>query len=337
VDRPTLSICIPTYNRAEMLRMSLNSLAPQVGRVGHRVEIVVSDNCSSDDTPEVVAWARQYAPVRYHRNEVNVGAAGNVLALPRDLAAGEFCWLLGDDDLVREGGVERVLGVLERHPHVDYVFVALCHIEAEALRRLTPPVSSRDLPADLPGDNDLRDDRYLARWEELIDPQVSPVFLGGMQASVFRRSVWLEHCVGMSVREGYDDLDSTYPHAKIFSCGLVGRPAYYIGEPQVVVVDGVREWLALLPKVYLLRLNELLDHYGRAGVPQSQIGRCRSALLASSGHFILRALLFPGRARIPRRRVLRLLWEYRGYGTMWRSLARTLVLNRLVRRVLYGG
>lgn len=105
MNKPILSICIPTYNRAELLRSALLSLAPQVKELGDEIELIVSDNCSPDHTKDIVEWAQQYGPVHYHRNDENIGAARNILNLVNKLACGEFCWILGDDDFVRPGGV----------------------------------------------------------------------------------------------------------------------------------------------------------------------------------------------------------------------------------------
>src|SRR5215210_40594 len=98
---PLLSICIPTYNRAELLRSALHSVVRQAARIGAEVEVVVADNCSTDNTTDVVEWARQFGEIRYYRNQDNFGVNYNILQLVNSLAKGEFCWLLGDDDLVR--------------------------------------------------------------------------------------------------------------------------------------------------------------------------------------------------------------------------------------------
>ena len=45
-----LSICIPTYNRAVELRPLLDTIVAQTGH-GLDVEIVISDNASTDNTP----------------------------------------------------------------------------------------------------------------------------------------------------------------------------------------------------------------------------------------------------------------------------------------------
>ena len=50
-----LSICIPTYNRAEYLKKTLESIVWQRDFLSKDVEVVISDNCSTDDTASVVA------------------------------------------------------------------------------------------------------------------------------------------------------------------------------------------------------------------------------------------------------------------------------------------
>ena len=51
---PLLTIAIPTYNRAADLAAALEHLAGQPGISGGEVELLVSDNCSTDATGEVV-------------------------------------------------------------------------------------------------------------------------------------------------------------------------------------------------------------------------------------------------------------------------------------------
>src|SRR5262249_43627784 len=73
-SEPLLSICIPTYNRSHFLKECLRSLFAQT--FDHSaVEVIVSDNASTDDTPNVVRkYAERYPIVKYVRNETNIGA-----------------------------------------------------------------------------------------------------------------------------------------------------------------------------------------------------------------------------------------------------------------------
>jgi abequosyltransferase len=74
---PLISICIPTYNRADLLDYCLEGLAP-LRDCGTPFEIVISDNGSTDRTPEVIqAHASRNPLIRSHRLPENRGPAAN--------------------------------------------------------------------------------------------------------------------------------------------------------------------------------------------------------------------------------------------------------------------
>lgn len=71
--KPLLSICIPTYNRSKYLKESIESIITQKEFLDGTVEIVISDNASTDDTEQIVAeYAEKYYNIYYSKNEVNV-------------------------------------------------------------------------------------------------------------------------------------------------------------------------------------------------------------------------------------------------------------------------
>lgn len=112
-----LSICIPTFNRCAYLRELLPQIIRQACELeqGGRVEILVSDNASSDGT-EAYCRSLNAGAITYFRNEVNIGGDRNFLACV-DRAKGEYVWLFGDDELIEEEGVSRVVGALiQSHP-----------------------------------------------------------------------------------------------------------------------------------------------------------------------------------------------------------------------------
>jgi abequosyltransferase len=109
-NRPLLTIGIPTFNRSRFLRELLESLAEAAG--DPRIEIIVSDNASDDDTPNVVSeFVSRGYQIRYLRNERNLGADGNILSCYQE-ASGKYVWLIGDDDIVPAGTMKRILGLL---------------------------------------------------------------------------------------------------------------------------------------------------------------------------------------------------------------------------------
>ena len=113
-----LSIAIPTWNRASYLKQSLDQLRAELqGVEPGLVEVLVSDNCSPDDTGAVVAGARaEGLPVRYVRNETNLGWGHNFFQC-FDLARAKYVLLLGDDDLLVDGALGLLLGRLREANH----------------------------------------------------------------------------------------------------------------------------------------------------------------------------------------------------------------------------
>lgn len=104
-----LSICIPTYNRVAFLGEALDSVIRQAT---DEVEIVVSDNASTDNTEALVREYQAHFPrIRYHKNPENLGADRNFLKVV-ELGEGEYCWLLGSDDALAEGAIAAMLPLL---------------------------------------------------------------------------------------------------------------------------------------------------------------------------------------------------------------------------------
>ncbi len=110
-ETPLLTFAIPTFGRAESLSKLLAILLEQLhGET--RVELIVSDNASSDETAEVVSrYEASGLPLRYLRNHTDVGADRNILQC-FERATGKYVWIFSDDDVIAPGTFDRVLGVL---------------------------------------------------------------------------------------------------------------------------------------------------------------------------------------------------------------------------------
>ena len=53
MNKPLLSICIPTYNRANLLVKAISSIVEQPIFSSGKIEVVVTDNCSTDETKKI--------------------------------------------------------------------------------------------------------------------------------------------------------------------------------------------------------------------------------------------------------------------------------------------
>jgi len=201
-----LSICIPTYNRSAFLREAIASIIGQAaGAPAGTVEIVVSDNASTDDTAAVVGALANESPlpIRYFRNEANVGFDGNCLkAVER--AAGRYCWLLGDDDLLADGALSVVLDALAARPADLY----LGEKDDFYLTPDRPLKERRIMRLDRPTLFDFRDRRVIAGYFRQNNKLIA--FFNFISIMVFRREAWL------AVKDPERFVGSGYIHVYMF-------------------------------------------------------------------------------------------------------------------------
>jgi abequosyltransferase len=118
---PKFSVCIPAYNRARHLAALLDSIYAQDC---DDFEIVICEDLSRE-REQIAAIAREYAELhpdtlRYFENETNLGYDGNIRRLV-EKAAGEFCFFMGNDDLMCPGALSTVAALLQRHANVGLV------------------------------------------------------------------------------------------------------------------------------------------------------------------------------------------------------------------------
>lgn len=111
---PLVTVGLPTYNRAGYLQRAIESVLAQ----DHpRIQLIVSDNASTDDTTEVCRPYCEAKELVYVRHETNLGPVENFRAVLRR-AEGQFFMWLGDDDELSENYVSSCLSVLVEDPEV---------------------------------------------------------------------------------------------------------------------------------------------------------------------------------------------------------------------------
>ena len=127
-EQPLVTICIPTYNRPEMLRESLQSVLWQSYQ---HLEVIVSDNASDTETAAVVESFGDDR-VRVDRLESNIGLHGN-LSRCLHLGTGKYRVMLPDDDLMLPGNIESKVAFFEQHPQVGLVHSAFRYVNSDSL------------------------------------------------------------------------------------------------------------------------------------------------------------------------------------------------------------
>lgn len=116
---PKVTVAIPTYNRAPLLKQCLETILRQTF---YDFEVIISDNCSPDETGETVR-AFSDPRIRYYRNESNLGVFPNMNRC-LELARGEHIAFAHDDDLLAPEFLEQEVRLLDEHPNVGMVHCA---------------------------------------------------------------------------------------------------------------------------------------------------------------------------------------------------------------------
>lgn len=111
-----VTVCICTYNRANLLKDAIQSVLTQTFQ---EIEVVVLDNYSSDDTCDVVHSFND-PRITYVRHESNITGIGNWNYAINYVETEFFC-ILHDDDIMFPWMIEKELEVLIKHPFLGFV------------------------------------------------------------------------------------------------------------------------------------------------------------------------------------------------------------------------
>lgn len=112
---PLVSICIPAWERPELLAQTVRSCLEQTYRA---IEVLIADDSRSDLVADAIAAFGGDSRIRYHRNPQRLGQAGNTNKL-FGLARGERLVLLHDDDILLPDAIETLAACWERHPTLN--------------------------------------------------------------------------------------------------------------------------------------------------------------------------------------------------------------------------
>jgi glycosyltransferase involved in cell wall biosynthesis len=146
VPRPFWSIMIPTYNCAEYLVQTLQSVLSQdLGPDLMQIEVV--DDCSDKDDPEAVVRAAGRGRVEFYRKPKNGGAIANFNTCV-ERSRGRYVHILHGDDTVVNGYYECIGHLIKRYPYAGLYATRCFYIDANSvLMRLSPRLEDMEVPS----------------------------------------------------------------------------------------------------------------------------------------------------------------------------------------------
>ena len=140
-----LSICIPTFNRPRHLNNCLNSIYSNLADKS-LYDVCISDNNSTKETEKVISSYKDKLNIIYKKNSNNVGVANNIV-LCTSLSTSEYCWVIGDDDLLFNYSIKKALELIDKNNDADFFYVNSNHLDYKFLENYSHPFDTKNLPS----------------------------------------------------------------------------------------------------------------------------------------------------------------------------------------------
>lgn len=144
----TIDILIPTYNRAPFLANNLDLLQQQIitSNLDKRYQILVSNNCSTDETSAVIEnfKIKSRVDIKIFEQTENIGLERNAIFLLKSSTA-NFVLYLGDDDYLPDGYLENLIEKVDRDEQLGVVIPGITTVDADGNRSVFREVSSKDI------------------------------------------------------------------------------------------------------------------------------------------------------------------------------------------------
>jgi glycosyltransferase involved in cell wall biosynthesis len=221
MNKPLLSICITTYNRSRCLQRCLESIKIQLAdndQLNEMVEVVVSDNCSPDNTAEVAKSYQQYfRNFKFVVNETNIEFDLNAVNAVTT-ASGIYCWSFADDDIIINGGIKLIVSQLK---DLKYEVIT---VEAEHL---------------LENNNNYKIKKNF-KEEDLIKVDDYNEFFfkgycqGGVSVLLFKRDLWLS-CVNKN-----DFIEHWLYYETVLKVLAISHKMLYVKQPVIQTGQDIR-------------------------------------------------------------------------------------------------
>jgi FkbM family methyltransferase len=263
---PILSVCVTTYNRADWLDINLENLRQISAPLRDKIEIVVCDNCSTDATPQVVKRFLGEKNFACYINSANIGMLGN-LSQTISHAKGDYVWLIGDDDLIHAGALEKILDIIET--------------EAPDLINVNYAYSPDPTPP-----NVANIEQYLSTATTICDGGGS-VSAAVKKISAFNENFYTaiytfvgkrKHAQRIFTQDTsgapFSSLQTCVPSSKYVLSHLMELAGYWVNDPVITINMNV-SWGKYTPLWILERVPEVYDLAELNGVPQEQADRWR--------------------------------------------------------------
>lgn len=283
MNKILLSICIPTYNRANLLEYSLNAAIEASKNFTNNVEIIVSNNNSSDDTLLLLDnFSKKYSFIKCYSNDENIGASRNFFKLIDDYATGKYCWLIGDDDFIDIDSVEKIINLLIDNADLNFLQINFRMMKLEEYKGSLSK-SDQSVKAEK---------TEIVKFDSIFDRscKVQNLLCGFISSSIFLLEPIKQFDKTPFQNESWSNFKTIFPHNLMFATKFKNKPSCFLSHPLLTAAIHKKEWDDKLPIVIFELLPQLKLYFIKLGYKKADF-KITSSLIIESQMAILPQVL----------------------------------------------
>jgi Glycosyl transferase family 2 len=238
------------------------------------LEILVSDNSEDSRTAELIKSYNLILPINYIQQSQNIGACNNFI-YSVSASKGSYCWILGDDDLIAQGSIARLLRILTLEPDIPGIVVGYSYQDEKSRPKILSDLCHQNASTfELPNFISLDINQLVTKWEDTFLLTKLNALHTSILSCVFSRELWMKHIAAVvntisakdeSISDEFESLFTTFPHTTTWARMFVGNPVYVISQPMAYLFYGEQEWLSKWPAIMFTRCLDLAAFFEQLG------------------------------------------------------------------------
>jgi glycosyltransferase involved in cell wall biosynthesis len=305
---PFLSLCIPTYNRAEKLNICLQAILGAIDdQIEDKVEIVVSDNNSEDNTSQIIEmFIERGLKIKYFKNDRNLGATKNIMLLLTEYSHGEYIWIIGDDDFIDKNSLRYIINLFTYKKDIDLIvlkyrlFENINYYKSFIEEVFYEPYEYSALSSNY----------VVANLSQALDFVCDGGNILGtfMSSMIYRKQrINQKYLVHITDEVDYWDkrIQHQFPNAYfVLSSFIHEKEVLYVKEPLLSIVIFEKDWDDKLPFLYYKILPDMYTYLINLGLEEKFLKKTRRNLF-----FVNFKVLISGK-KVPRLLIFRNMIRY---------------------------
>ncbi len=304
-----VSVLMPTYNQANFIDASIQSA---INQTYDDFELIVVDNCSTDQTAATVQKYLSDHRVKYLKNETNIGNINNFNKAV-EFAGGEYVKYLFSDDLLLPTALEKFVGVMDSNPNVSLATSYFEHFGSLAFLHKPPldgTISGYEAIKDTvitcrnwigsPSNvmfrkADFDDVGFDKKWKYLTDLEFwhrlllkGDLYVIPLNLTKFRHH---QQSATTDCHTGYDNLHDAYYYLKHINDNDLYAPLKENEDFQTKLADNALLWVSRIPAFYRQKNYDYLKKAVREvfgeNIKLKSAGKASERAVAKLKRFIL--------------------------------------------------